>query len=162
MTTDEIIKFLEGIPLGTYVSIFSVIAMIIGAVSGGIIYLYKIFEKTKKVQDENDSFKRLVAKHDEQLTEILKAITEINKTLEEKKKTDLKKLRHSIVRAGEEAINNRCITIRQLRSLEELYDEYEHKYNANGYVKTLMKKVRNVKVIGQLDENDDDIENDDK
>lgn len=158
MSTDEIIQLLESIPLGTYISIYAVIAAIVGAVSSGIIYLYKIFEKTKNIKDENDSFKALVVKHDKQLSTILESINKINQHLEEKNKSDLKKLRHSIVRAGEEAISNGCLTIRQLRSLEELYDEYEHKYNANGYVKTLMKKVRNVKVIGQLDENDDDIE----
>ena len=65
-------------------------------------------------------------------------------------------MRHSIVRAGEEAISNNCITIRQLKALEEMYEEYTNKHG-NGYVKTLMVKVRNVRIIGKLDENDEDI-----
>lgn len=115
-----------------------------------------MFEKSKSIKDENDSFKSLVKKHDNQLTDILTSLKSITETLEEQKKTDLKKMRHSIVRAGEEAISNNCITIRQFKALEEMYEEYTNK-RGNGYVKTLMVKVRNVRIIGKLDENDEDI-----
>lgn len=95
-------------------------------------------------------------------TNIYQALNEINRKLEKQEQTDLKKLRHTIVRAGEEAITNGQITVRSLRSIEELYEEYSgmHEPNgqpANGYVKTLMHKVREVTVIGKLDKNNEDI-----
>lgn len=162
MKTEEIIEFLASIPIGTYISFLIVITSIIGVISGVVVKLYKIFDKSKSIKEENDSFKELVKRHDQQLGEIITSLGEITQDLKDIKGGDLKKLRHSIVCAGEEAINNGCISIRQLRSLEELFEEYETKYHANGYVKTLMKKVRNIRVIGQLDENDEDIETDER
>ena len=41
---------------------------------------------------------------------------------------------------------------RFLRSLEELYEEYTRIFNGNGYVKTLVMKVRALPVVGVLDE----------
>lgn len=156
METNDVIKLLSSIPVGTIIAWIVVISGIIGTLSYGIIKLYKMFEKSKSIKDENDSFKSLVKKHDSQLTDILTSLKSITETLEEQKKTDLKKMRHSIVRAGEEAISNNYITIRQLKALEEMYEEYTNKHG-NGYVKTLMVKVRNVRIIGKLDENDEDI-----
>lgn len=71
---------------------------------------------------------------------------------------DLKKLRHAIVRAGEEYIEKCQISCRQLASLEEMYDEYTKTYHANSYVTTLMVKVRALKVVGKLNEHGEDIE----
>ena len=158
MNANDVTETLLQIPVGTYIAWICVIFAIISALVGGIVYMYKMFSKYRAVKDEDDSFKELVKKHDRQLEQILAKLDAINETLEEKKVSDLKKLRHSIVRAGEEAIDNECISIRRLKSLEELFEEYEQKYHANGYVKTLMVKVRALRVIGKLDENDEDIE----
>ena len=67
-------------------------------------------------------------------------------------------MRHDIVQAGENAIANESITIRQFRALEELYEVYHDERHGNGYVSTLMKKVRDLPIIGKLDDNDEDIE----
>ena len=160
METNDVIKLLSSIPIGTIISWFCVIVAIIGGLSAGIIKLYKWFMKFQKTKEENDAFKQLVKKHDEQLTQISESLNNITSILEEEKKSDLKKLRHSIIRAGEEAIEMGKITIRQLRSLSELYEDYKDKYHANGYVKSLMAKVDKLPVIGKLDENDEDIEDD--
>lgn len=158
MNANDITESLLQIPIGFYLACGAVIIGIIIAIVSGVTYAYKIFLKYKTVKDEDMTFKEMVQRHDEQLSQILDKLDKINKILEDKKESDLKKLRHSIVRSGEEAIANGKITIRQLRSLEELFQEYQQKYHANGYVKTLMVKVRALPVIGKLDENDEDIE----
>ena len=158
MNANDVTETLLQIPVGTYIAWICVIFAIISALVGGIVYMYKMFSKYRAVKDEDDSFKELVKKHDRQLEQILAKLDVINEILEEKRKSDLKKLRHSIVRAGEEAVDKGEISIRGLRSLSELFEEYEQKYHANGYVKTLMVKVRALPVMGKLDENDEDIE----
>ena len=90
--------------------------------------------------------------------DIYKILGDINKKLDKQDQVGLKKIRHSIVRAGESALEKGYITVRELRSLEEMYEEYVNTYHQNGYVRTLMVKVRALRVVGKLDENDEDIE----
>ena len=99
----------------------------------------------------------MVQKHDQQLIDISSVLACIQNKLEEREKAELKKLRYSIVRAGEEYVSAEKVTIRQLKVLEELFEEY-HNTDGNGYVTTLMRKVRALPVIGKLDENEEDIE----
>ena len=161
MNEDIAWEFFSKIPVGTIVSWIIFITIIIGVFGMLVIKLYKIFEKTKKIQDENNDFKNQVNKHDNALNLIIKELESIRKEQTESKRRELKKLRHSIVRAGEEAVSKESITIRELRSLEELYATYsEFKDDdgkpANGYVHTLMNKVRKIQVIGKLDDNNED------
>lgn len=154
MNEKEAWEFLSQIPVGTIVSWVILICIIITFFGMLAIKLYKLFEKTKKIQDENNDFKTLVYKHEEALDWIVSE-------LKDSKRRELKKLRHSIVRAGEEALSKESITVREFRSLEELYATYsEFKDDdgkpANGYVHTLMDKVRKIQVIGRLDENNED------
>ena len=44
------------------------------------------------------------------------------------------------------------ISINKLRSLEEMYDEYVKIFHGNGYVKTLVIRVRKLKIVGKIDE----------
>lgn len=78
--------------------------------------------------------------------------------LEKQESLDFKNLRHSIVKAGESYVNRGSVKIRELRSLEELYEEYTDTYDGNSYVETLMTKVRALDVIGRLNEHGEDIE----
>ncbi len=161
MNEDIAWEFFSKIPVGTIVSWIIFIIIIIGGFGMLIIKLYKIFEKTKKIQDENNDFKKQVAKHDDALSLIIKELESIRNEQTESKRRELKKLRHSIVRAGEEAVSKESITIRELRSLEELYTTYsefkdDDGKSANGYVHTLMNKVRRIQVIGMLDDNNED------
>lgn len=78
--------------------------------------------------------------------------------LNKRESLDFKKLRNQIVQLGEAAIEKGSITIRQLKSLEELYSEYTDKYDGNSYVQTLMIKVRELQVIGKLNEHGEDID----
>ena len=113
-------------------------------------------EKAHEIKEENIEFKNLVQIHDEQLKEINEKLTCIQNNLNKNDLVGLKHIRYLIVRAGEEYVSKGEITIRQLRSLEEMFEDYHDKHG-NGYVTTLMRKVRTLPVIGKLDENDDDV-----
>ena len=162
MNEDIAWKYFSKIPVGTVVSWIIFVIIIISVISAIVIKLYKIFDKSKTIKEENDEFKILVKKHDETLELIQKELKSIRDEQKESKKRELKRLRHSIVRAGEEAVSDKKITIRKLKSLEELYQDYtsfdENGKPANGYVKSLMVKVRDLEVVGNLDENNEDIE----
>ena len=119
--------------------------------------LYKIFEKTHEINEQNDKYLRMIENHDEELKKINEKLTYIQNNLDKRDEADLKRIRYSIVRAGEEYISVGEITIRQLKALEEMFEDYHDKHG-NGYVTTLMHKVRALPIIGRLDEDDNDIE----
>ena len=157
METTDVIQTLSSIPIGTIIAWITVIVGIITAIVTGTIKLYKAFEKTHEMKEENLEFRKMVKYHDEQLKLINDKLSCIQDNLTKRDKADLKSMRYSIVRAGEEYVSMGKITIRQLRALEELFEDYHDKHG-NGYVTTLMRKVRALPVIGRLDEDDNDIE----
>ena len=157
METNDVIQTLSSIPIGTIIAWVTVIVGIITAIVTGTIKLYKAFEKTHEMKEENLEFRKMVKDHDEQLKLINDKLSCIQDNLTKRDKADLKSMRYSIVRAGEEYVSMGKITIRQLRALEELFEDYHDKHG-NGYVTTLMRKVRALPVIGRLDEDDNDIE----
>lgn len=157
METSDVIRTLSSIPIGTIIAWGTVIVGIITAIITVTIKLYKIFDKTHKMKEENLEFRQMVKKHEEQLRLINEKLSSIQENLSKRDEIDLKNMRYQIVRAGEEYVSVGQVTIRQLRSLEELFEEY-HNRHGNSYVTTLMRKVRSLPVIGKLDENDNDIE----
>ena len=157
METSDVIRTLSSIPVGTIIAWGAVIVGIITAIITVTIKLYKIFDKTHKMKEENLEFRQMVKKHEEQLGLINEKLSSIQENLSKRDEIDLKNMRYQIVRAGEEYVSVGHVTIRQLRSLEELFEEYHDKHG-NGYVTTLMRKVRSLPVIGKLDENDNDID----
>lgn len=157
MGTAEVIKTLSSIPIGTLIAWITVIVGIIATIVMWTIKLYKAIEKTHEINEENLGFRKMVKDHDAQLKLINEKLSCIQENLSKRDKADLKSMRYSIVRAGEEYISMGKITIRQLKVLEELFEDYHDKHG-NGYVTTLMRKVRALPVIGRLDENDNDIE----
>lgn len=157
MEAKDVIQTLSSIPIGTIIAWVTVIVGIITAIVTGTIKLYKAFEKTHEMKEENLEFRKMVKDHDEQLKIINDKLSCIQDNLTKRDKADLKSMRYSIVRAGEEYVSMGKITIRQLKALEELFEDYHDKHG-NGYVTTLMRKVRALPVIGRLDEDDNDIE----
>lgn len=157
METSDVIRTLSSIPIGTVIAWGAVIVGIITAIITVTIKLYKIFDKTHKMKEENLEFRQMVKKHEEQLGLINEKLSSIQENLSKRDEIDLKNMRYQIVRAGEEYVSVGQVTIRQLRSLEELFEEY-HNRHGNSYVTTLMRKIRSLPVIGKLDENDNDIE----
>lgn len=157
METKEVVQTLYAIPIGSYIAWGTVIIGIIALIVASTIKLYKIFEKTHEIKEENKAYRKMVSEHDSQLKEIKEVLQSVLAKLDEQDKVEFSRLRYSIVRAGEEYVSQGSITIRQLRSLEEMYEKY-HSKHGNSYVSTLMNKVRCLPVSGMLDENDNDIE----
>lgn len=159
MNKNEVIELLSSISIGTIIAWVVVIAMIVGLIGAGFVKLYKVFDKTRKIKEKDDEIKKMVKDHDEKLSEISTQLSDIQGILKKQDESNLKSMRHSIVRACEEAIVRGTITIREYRSLYELYDEYHDERHGNGYVTSLMKKLNaNVQIIGKLDEHGEDIE----
>ena len=150
--TQSIWELLSGIPIGTIVAWITVICAIIATLCAGTIRLYKVFTRYKEAKDKDEKQQKIIESHDDTLREIEKSLSAIQKSLEEQKEVNLKQIRHTIVHTCEDALDKGEITINKLRSLEEMYDEYVEIFHGNGYVKTLVMRVRKLKIIGKLDE----------
>lgn len=117
--------------------------------------------ETKFDKREHDHWaESKVIRHDleEKVVNLDVKIDMILQQLQKKESLDFKKLRNQIVELGEAAIERGHISIRKLKSLEELYAEYTDKYDGNSYAETLMVKVRKLDVVGKLNEYGEDIE----
>lgn len=152
MDTKSIWDLLSSISIGTLISWVAVVSAIIATFCTGTIHLYKIFVKYKEMKDNDEKRKNIIEKHDDTLKDIRSALDKIEKSLEEQKDVNLKQIRHTIVQTCEEALEKGEISINKLRSLEEMYEEYVDVFHGNGYVKTLVYKVRKLKVVGRLDD----------
>lgn len=104
------------------------------------------------MKDKDLKQTEVIINHDNTLREIEKSLQSINKSLEEQKEVNLKQIRHTIVHTCEEALEKGEISINKLRSLEEMYEEYVEIFHGNGYVKTLMERVRKLPIVGKLDD----------
>ena len=152
MDTQSIWDLLSSIPIGTIVAWIIVICAIITVLCTGAIKLYKVFTKYKEMKDKDLKQTEVIINHDNTLREIEKSLQSINKSLEEQKEVNLKQIRHTIVHTCEEALEKGEISINKLRSLEEMYEEYVEIFHGNGYVKTLMERVRKLPIVGKLDD----------
>lgn len=152
MDTQSIWDLLSSIPIGTIVAWIVVICAIITVLCTGSIKLYKVFTKYKEMKDKDLKQTEVIINHDNTLREIEKSLQSINKSLKEQKEVNLKQIRHTIVHTCEEALEKGEISINKLRSLEEMYEEYVEIFHGNGYVKTLMERVRKLPIVGKLDD----------
>lgn len=152
MDTKPVWELLSGIPIGTLVAWIIVIAAIITALCTGAIKLYKLFTKYKEAKDREQKQEKIIESHDKTLRDIDDTLKEIKKSLDEQKEVNLKQIRHTIVHTCEDALDKGEISINKLRSLEEMYDEYVEVFHGNGYVKTLVTRVRKLKIVGKLDD----------
>lgn len=153
MDTQSVWKLLSGISIGQIVAWISVLAAIVTALCTGTIKLYKIFTQYKEAKDKDEVLQKVIADHDNTLREIQSSLDSIKLSLEEQKEVNLKQVRYTIVHTCEEALEKGEISINKLRSLEEMYEEYVDIFHGNGYVKTLMTRVRKeAKIVGKADE----------
>lgn len=152
MDTKSVWDLLSGISIGTVMAWIIVIFAIIATLCTGTIKLYKVFTKYKETKDNDERQKEIIENHDNTLKDIENTLHEIKDSLDEQKEVNLKQIRHTIVHTCEEALERGEISINKLRSLEEMYDEYVDIFHGNGYVKTLVYKVRKLKVVGKLDD----------
>lgn len=151
------------VPVGKLIAWIVVVASILALIVAATIKLYKVFsklkdlktadeEKTKMLQDHDDKISQMVQDNENTIHEIYDRICEIQSALEIQKEVNLKQVRYQIVHTCDDAISLGYISAGKLKSLEELYEEYTRIFKGNGYVKTLMKKVRVLPVVGSLDE----------
>lgn len=149
MNTNEVWNVLSNLKIGTVVAWISVICAIIAAICTAAIKLYNIFEKYKKSKDKIAKQAEVIAQHNEAFAEIRAQLQNISKALNEQKEVNLKQVRHTIVHTCEDALDRGEMSTNKLQSLEEMYAEYTELFHGNGYVKTLMTRVREeVKIIG--------------
>lgn len=153
MDTKSIWDLLSSISVGQIVAWISVLATIITALCTGTIKLYKVFTKYKEAKERDKKQQKVIYEHESALAEIRGALKSIQKSLDEQKDVNLKQIRHTIVHTCEEAIDRGEISINKLKSLEEMYNEYIEIFHGNGYVKTLVERVRRkIKIVGKVDE----------
>lgn len=152
MDTQSIWDLLSSIAIGELVAWIVVICAIITALCTGTIKLYKVFTKYKEMKDKDQKQTEIIKNHEKTLCEIEKSLKTINKSLDEQKEVNLKQIRHTIVHTCEDALEKGEISINKLRSLEEMYDEYVDIFHGNGYVKTLITRIRKIKIVGKLDD----------
>lgn len=127
----------------------SVIFAGIATICTTAIKLYNIFEKYKKSKDKLIKQEEVIAQHNEEFAEIREQLKNISEALNEQKEVNLKQIRHTIVHTCEDALERGEMSTNKLQSLEEMYEEYTDLFHGNGYVKTLMSRVRKeVKIIG--------------
>lgn len=152
METQQVWDSLSNLTIGTIVAWTTVIIAIISTICFGTIKLYKIFIQYKRFKDKEDSQNQIIEHHEQTLKEIEMSLRSIQKSLSEQKEVNLKQIRHTIVHTCEDALERGEISINKLRSLEEMYGEYVDLFHANGYVKTLVNRVRGLNIIGKSDE----------
>lgn len=149
MNTNEVWNVLSNLSIGTVVAWISVICAIIAAICTAAIKLYNIFEKYKMSKDKTAKQEEVIAQHNEAFAEIRAQLKSISEALNEQKEVNLKQVRHTIVHTCEDALERGEMSTNKLQSLEEMYEEYTDLFHGNGYVKTLMTRVRKeVKIIG--------------
>lgn len=152
MDTKSVWDFLSGISVGQIVAWASVLIAIITALCAGIIKLYKAFNKYEEIKRKDREEQKIIENHDAILKKIEDILKDIQASLAEQKEVNLKQIRYTIVHTCEDALEKGEISSSKLNSLEEMYEEYVDIFHGNGYVKTLITKVRKeVKIVGKYD-----------
>lgn len=152
MDTKSVWDFLSGISVGQIVAWASVLIAIITALCAGTIKLYKVFTKYEKIKRKDREEQKIIENHDAILKKIEDILKDIQASLAEQKEVNLKQIRYTIVHTCEDALEKGEISSSKLNSLEEMYEEYVDIFHGNGYVKTLITKVRKeVKIVGKYD-----------
>lgn len=152
MDTNSIWDLLSNVTIGTAIAWVIVISAIVATIMTGTVKTYQLFEKYKEAKDKTEKQESIIKSHDNTLRDINVTLQEIKESLNEQKDVNLRQIRHTIVHTCEEALDKGEISINKLRSLEEMYEEYVDVFHGNGYVKTLVYKVRKLKVVGKLDD----------
>lgn len=159
MSATDVIELLDGISFGTVLKVVCVIVFFIGIICMICIKGYKIAEKYFQLKKENEMAKTKIEYHDQQLDLILSRLDKIQNTLDKQDEYSFKQLRHTLVKTLTEALVKGTITVREYKSVHELYQDYHDNKHGNSYVTSLIEKVdREVEVIGKLDEDGYDID----
>jgi len=159
MDTEPIWSMLSRIQVGQIAAWFAVISTIVTALCTGTIKIYNIFLKYKAAKDKDEIQEKRISeqqevldKHEKTFEEIRDSLAQIKESLNVQKDVNLKQVRHTIVHTCEDALDKGEISINKLKSLEEMFEEYTDIFHGNGYVKTLVSRVRKLPIVGKLDE----------
>ena len=159
MDTEPIWSMLSRIQVGQIVAWFAVISTIVTALCTGTIKIYNIFLKYKAAKDKDEIQEKRISeqqevldKHEKTFEEIRDSLAQIKESLNVQKDVNFKQVRHTIVHTCEDALDKGEISINKLKSLEEMFEEYTDIFHGNGYVKTLVSRVRKLPIVGKLDE----------
>jgi len=150
--TKPVWEVLLGISAGSILAWAAVICGIVSGIVAGTIKLYKAFSKVKDLKDANAEKTETLQKHEETMAQICEQLSRIKDSLDEQQDVNLKQVRYQIVHTCDDALAAGYITAGKLRSMEELFEEYTNIFHANGYVKVLVEKVRQLEVRGRLDD----------
>lgn len=152
MTEDSVWGLLAKIPIGTIVAWIVVLAAIVTTICLVVIKSYKAFTKYNKLKDENEKQKETIKEHDKLIKDVNDSLAEIKSSLATQTEVNLKQIRHTIVHTCDDALSAGAISAGKFKSLEELFEEYTNVFHGNGYVKTMVEKVRALPIIGNLDD----------
>lgn len=158
MTEKEIWGMLSGIPVGTVLAWISIAVGIVASLSGTVAMLWKLFKKYDEIMDQNVKLRNKIEETDAHFKEIDEQLAAVKVLLEEQRSTKIKELRNAITNIAETALRDGKMSVRAYKSLLEMYQEYTDIYHQNSFVSSLMDKVvRDVEIIGALDEHGNDI-----
>ena len=152
MDTAPVWETILNVPVGRFVAWVVVIASIVAAIVGLTIKLYKFFTKVRDLKERDEEKSKMLMAHDKTMKDIDERLGLIQAALDVQREVNLKQVRYQIVHTCDDAIAAGSISAGKLRSLEELFEEYTRIFHGNGYVRTLMTKVRGLPVVGSLDE----------
>lgn len=144
MNQQQVWELLSKIPVGTIVAWGAVLVAIIAVICAAVIKIYKVSVMLHDRKTQEQSTQERLARHDQQLDNIDTSLKAIYSAMK-------KSIRHDIVLSCEAAIDDKKINAGQLRALEELYESYAE-IGGNSYATTLMKKVRQLPVVGTIDD----------
>lgn len=147
---NDIILALSTVSAGTVLKWIVIFGAMIGAIIGASVKGYKMFEKLRKYENKKDELEDFIKQTKDDISELKNRYVElaefVKQIKEESNKIDQIKLRHSIVRACEEAIENGYITLEALKAIDELYEVYHGILNGNSYAEDLVKIVHTLPV----------------
>ncbi len=152
MDTQPVWGMILNVPVGRFIAWIVVISSIISIIVAGTIKAYKAFNRVRDLKESDEEKTKMLRDHDEAMKQINERLESIQDALNQQKEVNLKQVRYQIVHTCDDALSVGYITAGKLKSLEELYEEYTNIFHGNGYVKTLMIKVRKLPVRGSLDE----------
>ena len=152
MDTKSVWVTLSNIPVGTIIAWIMVIVSITLIVSKIVKALFKTFSKYKEEKDDYSEQKQVLKKHGEVLSQIDESLKQIHVSINEQKEVNYKQTKSSIVEICTSSIKAGNISVERLKSVEELFEVYVNIFHGNGYVRTLMNKVRELPVIKTVEE----------
>lgn len=148
---NDVIIALSTVSAGTVLKWILICGAIIGAIVTASVKCYKMFEKVRQYENKRDEHEEFIKQTKEDLSDLKAKYIEltdfVKTTREESNRIDQIKLRHSIVRSCEEAINNGTITFDALRSIDELYEVYHDVLHGNSYAADLVNMIHTLPVI---------------